>query len=82
MKNHGYELEHNFGHGKQYPAMTFAALNLLAFAWNGLPETMTTGSIPPQTLNPPKPLEATMNRSFRIAATATDRLILDQIYVN
>jgi len=36
MKNHGYELEHNFGHGKQYLAMMFAALNLLAFAWHSV----------------------------------------------
>lgn len=36
MKNHGYELEHNFGHGKRFLAMTFAALNLLAFAWHNL----------------------------------------------
>jgi hypothetical protein len=34
MKNHGYELEHNFGHGKTFLAMTLAALNLLAFAWH------------------------------------------------
>lgn len=34
LKNHGYELEHNFGHGEQYLAMTLAALNLLAFAWH------------------------------------------------
>ena len=32
LKNNGYHLEHNFGHGKQHLAMTFAALNLLAFA--------------------------------------------------
>lgn len=32
LKNHGYELEHNFGHGELYLAMTLAALNLLAFA--------------------------------------------------
>jgi hypothetical protein len=32
MKNHGYELEHNFGHGERFLAMTLAALNLLAFA--------------------------------------------------
>jgi hypothetical protein len=36
MKNHGYELEHNFGHGKTFLAMTLAALNLLAFAWHSL----------------------------------------------
>ena len=36
MKNHGYELEHNFGHGEKFLAMTLAALNLLAFAWHSL----------------------------------------------
>src|SRR5206468_1851357 len=34
LKNHGYELEHNFGHGETYLAMTLAALNFLAFAWH------------------------------------------------
>ena len=34
LKNHGYELEHNFGHGDTYLAMTLAALNMLAFAWH------------------------------------------------
>jgi hypothetical protein len=34
MKNHGYELEHNFGHGEAFLSMTLAALNLLAFAWH------------------------------------------------
>jgi len=34
MKNHGYELEHNFGHGETFLAMTLAGLNLLAFAWH------------------------------------------------
>ncbi len=34
LKNHGYELEHNFGHGEAYLAMTLAALNMLAFAWH------------------------------------------------
>jgi len=36
MKNHGYELEHNFGHGKKFLAMTLAAFNLLAFAWHSV----------------------------------------------
>jgi len=36
LKNHGYELEHNFGHGQTFLAMTLAALNLLAFAWHTL----------------------------------------------
>ncbi len=34
LKNNGYELEHNFGHGENYLAMTLAALNILAFAWH------------------------------------------------
>ena len=36
LKNHGYALEHNFGHGAKYLAMTLAALNLLAFAWHSV----------------------------------------------
>jgi hypothetical protein len=36
MKNHGYELEHNFGHGKRFLAMNLAAFNLLAFAWHSI----------------------------------------------
>lgn len=32
LKNNGYHLEHNFGHGQQNLAMLFAAMNLLAFA--------------------------------------------------
>jgi hypothetical protein len=34
LKNNGYNLEHNFGHGKEHLAMTFAAMNLLAFAFH------------------------------------------------
>jgi hypothetical protein len=36
LKNHGYELEHNFGHGEKNLAMALATLNLLAFAWHSL----------------------------------------------
>ena len=31
LKNHGYHLEHNFGHGKHNLSETFFVLNLLAF---------------------------------------------------
>jgi hypothetical protein len=31
LKNHGYHLEHNFGHGHQYLSEAFFVLNLLAF---------------------------------------------------
>jgi hypothetical protein len=37
-KNHGYELEHNYGHGKQTLSMVFYLLNLLAFIAHGLLE--------------------------------------------
>jgi hypothetical protein len=36
MKNNGYELEHNFGHGKKFLASTLAAMNLIAFAWHNV----------------------------------------------
>ena len=34
LKNNGYHLDHNFGHGKQNLAMVLAAMNLLAFAFH------------------------------------------------
>ncbi len=40
MKNHGYELEHNFGRGQKFLAMMLAALNLLAFARHTVLESL------------------------------------------
>ena len=40
MKNHGYELEHNFGHGQKFLATTLAGLNLLVFAWHSALDLM------------------------------------------
>ena len=40
LKNNGYELEHNFGHGQQYLAMTLATMNMLAFAWHTILDMM------------------------------------------
>jgi len=34
LKNYGYHLEHNFGHGKQYLALVLVMLNLLAFLFH------------------------------------------------
>jgi hypothetical protein len=34
LKNYGYHLEHNFGHGGQYLAMVLIMLNLLAFLFH------------------------------------------------
>jgi hypothetical protein len=34
LKNNGYNLAHNFGHGKKYLARIFATMNLLAFAFH------------------------------------------------
>lgn len=42
LKNNGYRLEHNFGHGKQHLAKTFAALNLLAFAFHAVCDCLET----------------------------------------
>ena len=42
LKNNGYHLEHNFGHGKQHLAMLFAAMNLLAFATHTVCDCLDT----------------------------------------
>jgi hypothetical protein len=34
LKNYGYHLEHNFGHGEQHLAMVLVMLNLLAFLFH------------------------------------------------
>jgi len=34
LKNNGYHLEHNFGHGKNNLSAVFVSLNLLAFAFH------------------------------------------------
>ena len=34
LKNHGYNLAHNFGHGKKYLAQHLLTLNLLAFLFH------------------------------------------------
>jgi hypothetical protein len=36
QKNQGYELTHNYGHGKQTLSMVFYMLNLLAFIAHGI----------------------------------------------
>ena len=38
QKNHGYELEHNYGHGQHTLSMVFYLLNLLAFVAHGILE--------------------------------------------
>ena len=38
QKNHGYELEHNYGHGQQTLSMVFYLLNVLAFVAHGILE--------------------------------------------
>jgi hypothetical protein len=42
LKNNGYNLAHNFGHGKKYLARTFAVMNLLAFAFHTACDCMET----------------------------------------
>ncbi len=40
LKNHGYHFEHNFGHGNQYLANTLATLNLIAFLFHTLLDSL------------------------------------------
>ena len=42
LKNNGYRLEHNFGHGKENLPALLATLNLFALACHGLCETLET----------------------------------------
>jgi hypothetical protein len=42
LKNQGYHLEHNFGHGKQHLAQLFVLLNLLAFAFHTVCDSVET----------------------------------------
>ena len=42
LKNNGYNLAHNFGHGKKYLARIFAAMNLLAFAFHTANDCLET----------------------------------------
>ena len=42
LKNNGYHLEHNFGHGKENLSALLATLNLFAFACRGLCESLET----------------------------------------
>ena len=42
LKQHGYHLEHNFGHGKDTLASALVVLNLLAFALHGACELAET----------------------------------------
>ena len=39
LKNNGYNLEHNFGHGKNNLSAVFVSLNLLAFAFHTVCES-------------------------------------------
>jgi len=36
LKNHGYNLEHNFGHGEEHASEMFCLLNLLAFLFHSI----------------------------------------------
>jgi hypothetical protein len=36
LKNHGYNLEHNFGHGEEHASEMYCLLNLLAFMYHGI----------------------------------------------
>ena len=40
LKNHGYNMEHNFGHGKQYLSQLLLTLNVLAFLFHTVLDIM------------------------------------------
>lgn len=42
LKNNGYNLAHNFGHGEKHLAATLAAMNLLAFAFHTVCDCLET----------------------------------------
>jgi hypothetical protein len=42
LKNNGYNLAHNFGHGKKHLARIFATMNLLAFAFHTANDCLET----------------------------------------
>jgi hypothetical protein len=43
LKNHGYNLEHNFGHGKEHANGIFCLLNLFAFLVHGIQRLVDDG---------------------------------------
>jgi len=43
LKNNGYNLEHNFGHGKQHLAAILTTMNLIAFAIHTVTNLLDTG---------------------------------------
>jgi hypothetical protein len=67
LKNNGYHREHNFGHGKQHLAQLFVLLNLLAFAFHTVCDSVerlwqeVRDILPPEkafslTCTPPSPI--------------------------
>jgi hypothetical protein len=38
LKNHGYNMEHNFGHGEEHSCEIYCLLNLLSFQFHGIPQ--------------------------------------------
>lgn len=56
LKNHGYHLEHNYGHGKQFLSSVFANMMLLAFLVDQLTQT----------------LDKTFQKARQVANTARD----------
>ena len=43
LKNHGYNLEHNFGHGEKYASEMYCVLNLLAFLMHSILDVSDEG---------------------------------------
>ena len=69
LKTGGYNLEHNFGHGKQNLAALLVALNLLAFAFH------TVCDLAEDTWRPAKAKAGSGGRFFGRLAPITEYLI-------
>jgi hypothetical protein len=50
LKNQGYHLEHNFGHGSQHLSNNFFVLDLLAFSFHQILELCDRGYQLPESL--------------------------------
>jgi hypothetical protein len=53
LKNGGYHLEHNFGHGRETLCQLLVTLNLLAFAMHEAAATLSNAWTPPAPLSLP-----------------------------
>jgi hypothetical protein len=79
LKNNGYNLEHNFGHGKKNLAQVFACMNLLAFAFHGVCDAIETLWQQARQKNTRKGFFNDIKTLFRYAVFPTWRVLMESI---